>query len=284
MKIYELLCETADSHFSTIKAMNAEFKQMAADVDLTLVAGMGWPNITQKGGWFGGGLGNKGGNKKVDNLTITIPIEIRRKAFLKMLSKKLEGFLDEGREVQIGQGASRSAHSEKAIKGQIFHQLMANLVEVKPPGNVKREKMPCVVWFVSHESELASKTSLCIEAHISKKGPTDNTDYLYVNVGGIIDATAARELLSAFNKFCKAVNAPAMGYFSSSAPTPKWNAFIFEIGTILAKITGNKLSAADEQEITGRFKINKKAFPPKTQQLTSEQMELITSTMWKHMK
>lgn len=144
MRVAELITEELTVG-QQVKAISAECKAIAKKFQLTLVAGMGWPNIVKDGGWMGGGLGPWRGIKDED---AWIKIEKRRIGFIKDLARKLEGYVAEGRKVKIGRGASRSVHQEDAIAGQVEEQLMKNLVEERPPGNVSAPRMPCVVWFV----------------------------------------------------------------------------------------------------------------------------------------
>jgi hypothetical protein len=292
MKTYELLREAADNPFDAIKAMNREFKEMAADVELSLVAGMGWPNINQKGGWFGGGLGSKGGNNKKNVDSLTLPVEIRRKAFLKALAQKLEKLMDEGREIEIGQGASRAVHSEKGIKGHIFDQLMKNMVIDKPPGNIDRERMPCLVWFVGLGGDLAGKTPFRVTGNFYGQPPPGQEyggPHLYIDVGGTIETAEGRKLHTALNKFRK-----VHGEWSSwdektnkhvrHENTAKWHAFIREMGQIMSKIVDKPLPADFDGTAKGYFSIDRKALSSSTQRLTPEQLDLIVSAMRKHCK
>jgi hypothetical protein len=289
MKINELLYEATDNPFDAIKAMNKEFKDLALKFEMSLVAGMGWPNINQKGGWFGGGLGSKGGNNKKQD-TLSLPIENRRKGFLKELAKKLEGYMDEGREIEIGQGASRARHSEKGINGHIFDQLVKNAVIDKPPGNVDREKMPCVVWFVGFAGDLAGKSPLRITANFYGPPPEGSKyggSHLYVDVGGTIDLAAGKKMHMALNKF-KKLHGPWSEYKDNKSVEHHadglWIAFMKDVARFMSKVSGKALPDDYTGEDAGYFNIDRKVLPSSTPRLTPEQMEQLLAIFWKHIK
>lgn len=291
MKTSELISE-ADNPFDAIKELNVEFKALAADVDLTLVAGMGWPNITQKGGWFGGGLGQKGGSNKKNFDTLSLPIETRRKAFLHMLAKKLEGLMDEGRDVKIGQGASRSQHIENAEKGRVLDQLTKNLENASPPGGTRREKMPCVVWFVGLDSKMARTSTLYITAAFygpPSSGSIYSGDKLRVHLGGVIDLATSKKLIAAFNKFKKAnshtrVWDSKLRSYTEVKASPKWLAFMQDMGEVCSRIVGQPLPKGFSSKDHDYFHIDKKVLPSSATRLTPAEMDLVISTLWKHFK
>lgn len=287
MKIRELLQE-ADDPTTAIKALNAEFKELAAKFDLTLVAGMGWPNITQTGGWFGGGLGSKGGRNKKEE-TLELPVEARRRGFLKELAKKLEGFLEEGREVKIARGATRSAHTEDAVKGRVLDQLMSNMVEDKPPGNVHRERMSSLVWYVGHSADLVGKTPLYIIVNAYGQppagqqygGPNTRMDF-----GSTIDVDLGRKLHTAFNKFKKA-NGEWREYKGNTRiehnENSKWLAFMRDTAAFASKLTGKKLPD-DFDGSRSYFSIDRKFLPKNAPRMDAKQLEELIALLWKHFK
>lgn len=145
MRVVELFEE--EPHISDVmKALSKEFRDLAKKYQLTVVAGMGWPQITKDGAWMGGGLGPLRG---ISDDKALLSIEKRRIAFLKVVARRLEELMKEGRTVKIARGGQRSVHQEVAEPGRVEEQLRANLATEFPPASRGREKMPTVVWYVS---------------------------------------------------------------------------------------------------------------------------------------
>ena len=163
MKLFEIA-----STFDAVKKLNAEFKSLAAELNLSLIAGIGWPNLTKDGAWYGGGIANKGGTRsKRDDI---MDEETRVEVFIHALTKKLEEFLEEGRVVRVGKGAARSAGITDVTPGQALEALRSNLIVQRPPGNTTRKaNMPCVVWYVSNPVEMAGKTTITLYGSIFYK-------------------------------------------------------------------------------------------------------------------
>jgi len=146
MKVHQLLYEEDETHFSSSKKLNLEFKDLAKKFDMTLVAGMGWPQIAKDGAWYGGGLGSHRGKSDEESV---LGIAARRKGFLKALAKKLEELMASGRAVKIAAKAERSKHQEDAVQGQVEEQLVKHALIAWPPGNVRyKEQIPTIAWFV----------------------------------------------------------------------------------------------------------------------------------------
>lgn len=207
MKTYELLQEeTAQTPFGAIKELNVEFKALAAQFDLTLVAGMGWPQIGKDGAWYGGGIGSKGGNAKKQD-TLSLPIEARRKGFFKELAKMLESMMAQGHVVKIAAGAARGTHQEDAIKGRVYDQLTMHAIKASPPGNVtNREAMPTVAWYVSLPAKWAGKTAVRIIGRFYKDVDEDGYglgEGSQVDVGGSMDIKKAKALEKQITQFMK---------------------------------------------------------------------------------
>lgn len=145
MRVVELFEE--EPHISDVmKALNKEFKDLAKKYQLTVVAGMGWPQITKDGAWMGGGLGPLRG---ISDDKALLSIEKRRIGFLKVVARRLEELMKEGRTVKIARGGQRSVHQEVAEPGRVEEQLRVNLVTETPPGTRGRGQLPTVVWYVS---------------------------------------------------------------------------------------------------------------------------------------
>ena len=145
MRVVELFEE--EPHISDVmKALNKEFRDLAKKYQLTVVAGMGWPQITKDGAWMGGGLGPLRG---ISDDKALLSIEKRRIAFLKVVARRLEELMKEGRTVKIARGGQRSVHQEVAEPGRVEEQLRANLVTETPPATRGRGQLPTVVWYVS---------------------------------------------------------------------------------------------------------------------------------------
>jgi hypothetical protein len=176
MLTFELLEDTSEptDPFAAIKAMNKEFKDLAAELDLTLVAGMGWPQIGAEGGWFGGGLGPKGGKRNEDPDKGRIRLDIRRKGFLHLLAKKLEDYIAAGRVVMVAAGAERSKHKEEVKAGEARAKLEAAAIDNMPPGNVTAPLMPCVAWYVSQPASMAGTIAVRFTGRFY--GPPDPND------------------------------------------------------------------------------------------------------------
>lgn len=145
MRVVELFEE--EPHISDVmKALSKEFRDLAKKYQLTVVAGMGWPQVTKDGAWMGGGLGPLRG---ISDEEAVLSIEKRRIAFLKVVARRLEELMKEGRTVKIARGGSRSVHQEVAEPGRVEEQLRANLVTETPPATRGRGQLPTVVWYVS---------------------------------------------------------------------------------------------------------------------------------------
>lgn len=168
MKVSQLFEE--QHTFSFAKEEQKAAKELAARYQLTLKAGMSWPNISKDGAWFGAGLAPLRGISDEDAM---LSIAKRRTAFIKALAKRLEALAADGRAVKIGRGRERSAHTEDAIPGQIAEQLTANLVETHPPGGRPSDgTFPTVVWFIS--APAGSITSSFVELNAAMvAGPNE---------------------------------------------------------------------------------------------------------------
>jgi hypothetical protein len=195
MKTYELLQES--DPFTVMKGLQAEFKQLAADMDLTIVAGMGWPQAAKGGAWYGGGLFQKGGkNAKVD--TIGLPVESRIKGFIKVLAKKLEAMMADGYTVKIAPGAERGKGTVDVARGEAAEKLQAGLLSRRAPGNVtNREPMPCVSWFVSDPADMVGQMAFRLTV-MPYARPTGSEAYGQkqpsVELGGSMPEAKAKEL------------------------------------------------------------------------------------------
>jgi hypothetical protein len=139
---------------------------------------------------------------------------------------------------------------------------------------------------------MANKTPLRISAAFYGNPPEGQKyalENLRVDVGGTIDTVEGRRLHSAFNKFQRG-NGDWTEWDSkarksiSHIANKKWHAFTYEMGSILAKISGNKLPDTFDGSQRGYFNIDRKVLPSSTQRLTPQQQEQIISVMWKHLK
>jgi hypothetical protein len=218
VKISELLLEdNADvDPFSWIKTKNKEFKDLAAECGLTLQAGMGWPAITKAGGWFGGGLGHKGGNTKAAKADAEggLPINVRTKAFLHLLAKKLEDLMAAGHVVKVAPGAERARNVLVLEPGSALEALTKSLIVTLPPGNHPSiTAVPCVAWFVSLPTALAAVTSVRFnfifmsDDHTFAPPVTAGEPWLKtgekesVTVGGSLPTKEAKQLEKDWNAF-----------------------------------------------------------------------------------
>lgn len=145
MRIIELFEE--EQHISVaMKALNREFKDLAAKYKLSIVAGMGWPQVSKDGAWMGGGLAPLRG---ISDEKAMLSFGHRQTGFLRAVARRLEALIKEGHTVKIAQGGSRSVHQEVAEAGKVEERLLANLRTETPPGVRGRGQMPTVVWYVS---------------------------------------------------------------------------------------------------------------------------------------
>lgn len=204
MKIAELLQES--DPFTVMKGLQAEFKQLALDMDLTIIAGMGWPQVVKDGAWYGGGFAQKGGaNKKQD--TISLPPEIRIKGFIKQLAKKLEAMMADGYTVKVAPGAERGKETIAVGRGEAAEKLAAALKNNKAPGNVSnRNMMPCVAWFVSNPADMQGQMAFRLTV-IPYARPTGSEAYgqkqPVIELGGSMPEAKAKELKKAVDTIRK---------------------------------------------------------------------------------
>lgn len=215
MKIHELLIEdNADiDPFSWIKAKNKEFKDIAAECGITLQAGMGWPVINKAGGWFGGGLGHKGGNARAARADSegALPLNVRTKAFLHLLAKKLEDLMAAGHIVKVAPAAERTANVVVLEPGTALEVLTKSVIVARPPGNHNGGPVPCVAWFVSLPPALAATTSVRFNfIFISDDWQGDygvrTGEKQSVTVGGSLPTKEAKQLEKDWNAFWSANN------------------------------------------------------------------------------
>lgn len=173
MKLQHLLQEQ-ETPFSYIKKINAEFKAMAAEVDITLVAGMGWPKMNKDGGWMGGGFSQKGGNKTIDDFTVEL--EHRVDYLIKQIAKKLEEYIAAGQVVKVAAGGSTGAKTDIIVgKGEALQKLKAGLIMTIPPGQrAYDDKKLTVAWFVGFPAALSGSESFSLEGAALIDGKTIN--------------------------------------------------------------------------------------------------------------
>jgi hypothetical protein len=169
MRIAELLLE--DEPANDVQDMDEIFKGFAEKYGLTILHGMGWPSFNSKGGWFGGGLGIRGGSRtKID--TDILAIEVRIRGFLVAVSKHLEAMMAEGRVVMISKGADRT-HSKIVIKpGEAKQALIDNAVDARPPGSnapTSRGKFPCVAWFIGMPTAMAGLATVGVQLNFNEE-------------------------------------------------------------------------------------------------------------------
>lgn len=162
MKVDELF-EEGPTLLQAMKAISSDFKALANKFQLTLVAGMGWPNITKDGAWMGGGLGPARG---ITDEKAALNIEKRRHGFILALARRLEALIQQGHTVKIALGANRSDHTEVAEAGRVEEQLFKNIKTMHPPGNVRSYAMPCIVWFVSAPADVSTAPLLSVQLGI----------------------------------------------------------------------------------------------------------------------
>lgn len=203
MKIHELLLES--DPFTNMKELNAEFKQLAADTDLTIVAGMGWPQVVKGGAWYGGGIETRGRKNKVQD-ALTLPHHIRVKGFLQLVAKKLEALIADGRTVKVAPGAARGTKTIDVKAGEVAKVLQDSAIMAFPPGNnPKAPEMPCVAWYVSTPPEFDNLTAVRVTYYQYISGP-DSTDYAgrikagTVAIGSAFPPAQAKALLKKVNE------------------------------------------------------------------------------------
>jgi hypothetical protein len=165
MKIHELLQEE-DTPFHFIKGLSNKFKALAAEYGITLVAGMGWPRVGAKGGWIGGGLGQKGGSRAkdagVDDDDINLPIEIRTKGFLAAATLMLQDLINNGHTVMVSVAADPASSKIPVDHDSVGQVLRASLKTATPPASRGILQIPCVAWFVSLPPALLGTANLTI--------------------------------------------------------------------------------------------------------------------------
>jgi len=163
MKIRELLTEDK-TPFDFIKGLSRKFKELAAEYDITIIAGMGWPKIQIAGGWIGGGLGQKGGhsakNTGAEDDDTMMPIEIRRKGFLAAVTLVLQDLIKDGHTVMVSAGAVSS--SKIPVDHDSVGQVLRSSLKMAKPPATRLPTMPCIAWFVSLPTDLVGTTNLSI--------------------------------------------------------------------------------------------------------------------------
>lgn len=162
MKIIELFEE--EQHISTaMKALNKEFKDIANRYKLSIVAGMGWPQITKDGAWMGGGIGPLRG---ITDDQAMLSFDKRMAGFIRTVARRLEDLIKEGHTVKVARGGQRSVHQEVAEAGRVEEQLLANLQTEVPPGVRGRGQMPTVVWYVSAPAGVSTTSFINISGSL----------------------------------------------------------------------------------------------------------------------
>ena len=171
MRVVDLF--ESESPAIVAKELHKEFVAIAKEYGLLLRGGMGWPRVTQKGMWSGGGIA--AGKRGVDDALMGMKIEQCVNAFLVDVAEKLEAVIKDGRTVLIGNGASADEKTaEPAQHGSVFSQLKAGMqVSVPPGGKSYEEKVPSVTWFISHPSHMVGMKTIVgsvsfIHNHITK--------------------------------------------------------------------------------------------------------------------
>lgn len=293
MLAFELLEDTAEpvDPFMAIKDMNKEFKDIAAQFDLTLVAGMGWPQIGTEGGWFGGGLGPKGGKARENSDTgDRIRLDIRRKGFLLALAKKLEGYIADGRVVLIAAGAARSKHKEEVKAGEAFKKLEAAAILALPPGNISIEKtMPCVAWYVSQPASMTGTIAVRFTGHFY--GPPNPKDpdeigrradgysmkynpkgFMSIDCGGTMTLEKAKRIDLDFRNFVRAHS--GREYWNGrtqvkpiTGETEKFRKMRNALGAYLGKVTGQK---CPQPVAHAHMEISRKVLPKSSTRIDME--------------
>lgn len=159
MRVVDLFESESENPSVVAKALHKEFAAMAKEYGLVLQGGMGWPRVSQKGLWTGGGIA--AGSQKVDDAVKDIKYEQRVNAFLIDASAKIEQLLDDGRAVLIGKGVSSDMKTAvPAVKGRVFNQLKDSIQTSKPPGAAFGKEVPSVVWFIPHPPHLLGMKTL----------------------------------------------------------------------------------------------------------------------------
>jgi hypothetical protein len=291
MLISELHEDTSEptDPFAAIKGMNKEFKDLAAELDLTLVAGMGWPQVGAEGGWYGGGLGPKGGSRNEDPDKGRIRLDIRRKGFLQMLAKKLEGYIADGRTVMVAAGAERSKHKEEVKAGEALAKLIAAAVDNFPPGNVTAPVMPCLAWYVSQPASMAGTIAVRFTGRFY--GPTDPKDpeeierrarghsmeynpkeSMAIDCGGTMTIEKAKRIDLDFRNFKRAHSGEQ--YWNGrvsvkpiTGETEKFRKMRNALGAYLGKVTGQE---CPQPVAMAYMEISRKVLPMSSQRIDME--------------
>lgn len=152
MKIADLLQE--QTTFEIGKSINAELREMAAQLDLT------WgemPGFVKKGAWYGGFITAKGGAAAERKRGIGLPFSARAKAFFKLLKKFLAQKQENGCEVTVAANTTRNGTFHAMTPSQIESELdsvkMVRKDKVSATGDVSVHEFAKCRWYISFNAE-----------------------------------------------------------------------------------------------------------------------------------
>lgn len=172
MKLQDLFESAEATGFTFAKDLNSEFKEMAATNDITLVHPMGWPAIVKNGAWYGGGMIVKGGARAEAKRRISMPIEVRAKAFAMEVAEKLEALMKQGMSVAVGSGSSRSTRTD--VKPGHAKEALLTAMKIDRPqinSDLRHQDMPCLVWFVETPQAISDSQLLRLSLHAHHQLP-----------------------------------------------------------------------------------------------------------------
>jgi hypothetical protein len=280
-----LLNEEEVTAFEHVKRLDREFKDLAAEYGITLLAGVGWPGVLKNGGWYGGGMGPKGGSKaNADSLDM--PMDIKVKGFIKELAEKLEGYVAAGLIVNIGVGADKlTTTTPKA--GEVLKHLVDGLQIARPPGaKPGQTRIPCVAWFVGLPSEFQGKGVFRFIQHFYRESKAPIT----LDIGGPFDPKEALKLKSAIKKFSSKYRDKWVklesGEYGIQPRTHEEHAIIERFIDGVEKFTIDNFGWHIPQECRRSITLdaNTNVFAKATQKLSSDKMREFGDLLWKLMK